>query len=66
MQIVNVVLMMSVLAMTACVNTGGSVSENTICTELRKELFDMQKADTEVSKLAYADFLDVYHGQCGK
>ena len=56
--------MTSVLAMTACATTGGSESEETVCREIRAELWNMDPSATEADKIAYADLLDVFKSVC--
>ena len=56
---------MIALVMTGCATTTGSATSDTICAELRAELFTMSTQDTEQSKNGYADFLDVFEAVCG-
>ena len=56
---------MIALVTTGCATTTGSVTEETICSELRAELFTMSTQDTEQSKIGYADFLDMFEAVCG-
>lgn len=60
----HVTLMMTALAMTGCVSTGGSETERTLCRELKRDLPTASSADTEQTKQELADFLDVFHGVC--
>lgn len=56
---------MIVLTTAGCEITTASVTELTLCGELRAELFTMSASDTEQSKNGYADFLDVFEAVCG-
>ena len=55
---------MIVLATSACTDMVGSKTEDARCTALREALFNMRTADTEESKIGYADFLDVFEVVC--
>lgn len=53
-----------VALMTGCTSMGGSVTERTICTELRRDLPTWSTQDTEQSKRQGADFIETFNAIC--